>query len=45
MDMKATGKAKKPANKPAKKPAKKYSAPVVTRHGNIRMMVQMYSPS
>ncbi len=41
MDMKAKGKAKKPA----KKPAKKYSAPVVTRHGNIRMMVQMYSPS
>ncbi len=41
MDKKATGKAKKPA----KKPAKKYSAPVVTRHGNIRMMVQMYSPS
>ncbi len=41
MDKKTTGKAKKPA----KKPAKKYSAPVVTRHGNIRMMVQMYSPS
>ncbi|MEJ7758755.1 MAG: hypothetical protein WKF55_04105 [Gemmatimonadaceae bacterium] len=41
MDKKAKGEAKKPA----KKPAKKYSAPIVTRHGNIRMMVQMYSPS
>lgn len=39
--MKAKGKPKKPA----KKGAKKYTAPVVTRHGNIRMMVQMYSPS
>lgn len=36
---------KKPKGKPKKKPVKKYSPPVVTRHGNIRMMVQMYSPS
>ncbi len=45
MDKKAKGEARKPAKKAAKKPAKKYSAPIVTRHGNIRMMVQMYSPS